>query len=61
MLCIPCANCAKRKPETAKPGITQHYAVDHKRNENAIAAVARLNIPVHPTIPRVNHVWMDCE
>jgi len=40
MLCIPSANCAKRK----LPAIIEHNnMLDHKRNENVVAGVGRWN------------------
>ena len=48
MLCIPSANCAKRKLQTAKQllySIIMRWTTD-KRNENAVAGVGRLGFPV---------------
>jgi len=42
VLCIPSANSAKTK----LPAIIEHNNVmDHKRNENLVAGVGRLNFP----------------
>jgi len=48
VLCIPPANCAKRKLQTAKQvlySITMR-AVGHKVNANAVAGVRTLKFPV---------------
>jgi len=43
-VCVPCANCVKRKIANRKAAIIHHNnAVDCKRNENAVAGVGRLN------------------
>jgi len=47
VLCIPSANCAKRKIANRKAAIMHHNnAVDYKRNENAVVGVGRLNFPM---------------
>jgi len=47
VLCIPCANRAKRKIANCKAAIIHHNnVVDCKRDENAVVDVGRLNFPV---------------
>ena len=61
MLCIPSANCAEKIVN--RKAATMHYnnEVDHRKNENAVAVIGRLNFPVvnKSVIAKIRKVKME--